>query len=112
MEAHDSPWWQQGNLHDKTLAEWLQGESTNRLATALDILIGIKEDLEAEIHFQDFNELMRYVYEFVGCLDALAEQVPEPAEIPIPRAAFVAAEALGYLSSDSVAAAMEQPAPL
>ncbi|HEY9840868.1 MAG: hypothetical protein ACAI44_07900 [Candidatus Sericytochromatia bacterium] len=100
METHetaDSPWWQQGNLHDKTLADWLVAEVDNRMATSLDMLVALQEDLGAEIHYQQRDELMRYVLEMTGCLDAIAQQQPEPGQIAVSRAALVAAQALGYM---------------
>ena len=92
------PWWQAGNLHDQNLAVWQQAEQNNRLATALDMLITIKEDLGADVHYQSGEELMRYVLETVSCLDTIATQVPEPAEISVPQAMLSAARELGYLS--------------
>lgn len=96
-DSSASPWWQQGNLHDKTLADWLQAESDNRLATALDMLVAMQQDLGAAIHYERGEELMRFVYELTGCLDAIASQQPEPEQIPVSQAALVAARALGYL---------------
>lgn len=91
------PWWQQGNLHDKTLAEWLQAEANNRMATSLDMLVSMQEDLGAEISYQQGDELMRYVFEMTGCLDAIAQQQAEPEQVSVSRAALVAARALGYM---------------
>lgn len=104
METQDtgnSPWWQQGNLHDKTLADWLVAEVNNRMATSLDMLVALQEDLGAQIHYQQGDELMRYVLEMTGCLDAIAQQQPEPQSIPVSQAALVAARALGYMPEDA-----------
>lgn len=93
------PWWQAGNLHDQNLAVWQQAEQDNRLATALDMLITIKEDLGALVEYQSGEELMRYVLETVSCLDTIATQVSEPASISVPQAMLSAARELGYLPS-------------
>lgn len=106
MEAHttaDSPWWKQGNLHDKTLADWLAAEVNNRMATSLDMLVALQEDLGAAIHYSQGDELMRYVLEMTGCLDAIAQQQPEPGSIAVSQAALVAARALGYMPADEAA---------
>lgn len=95
--ASELPWWQQGNLHNKTLADWLQAEANNRMATSLDMLVAMQEDLGAEISYQQGDELMRYVLEMTGCLDAIAQQQPEPEQVSVSRAAMVAARALGYM---------------
>ena len=96
-QAPELPWWRQGDLHAKTLADWLEAEANNRLATSLDMLVAMQQDLGAEIHYHQSDELMRYVYEMTGCLDAIAQQQPEPGQIQVSQAALVAARALGYL---------------
>lgn len=95
--AEVQPWWQQGTLHDKTLADWLQAENQNRMASALDILIALQQDLGARIEYQQGDELMRYVYEMVGCMDAFATGVPDPEFISVANAALTSAQALGYI---------------
>lgn len=95
----EAPWWQQGNLHDKTLADWLIAEANNRMATSLDMLVAMHEDLGANIQYQQGDELMRYVFEMTGCLDAIAQQQADPGHISVSQAALVAARALGYMPS-------------
>lgn len=95
--ASQPPWWQMGNLHHQTLEDWRVAEQENRLSTALDMLVAIQEDLGAAIEFHEYESLMRYVLETVGCLDAIASQVPDPQQIPVSQAMLVAARALGYL---------------
>ncbi len=91
------PWWKTGNLHDQNLAVWQQAEQDNRLATVLDMLITIKEDLGANVDYQTGEELMRYVLETVSCLDTIATQVDQPETISVPQALLSAARELGYL---------------
>ena len=91
------PWWQQGDLHDKTMADWLIAESNNRMATSLDMLVALQEDLGADISYQQSDELMRYIFEMTGCLDAIAQSQAEPDQISVSQAALTAARALGYL---------------
>lgn len=107
MQTETRPWWQEGDLHDKTLDHWLAAASNNRLATALDALMAIKEDLGASISFSNKDELMRYVYEMTGCIDAMAEQLENPEAIPVSRAVYAAAEALGYLPREAVLTELE-----
>lgn len=95
--TQEIPWWQQGNLHDKTLADWLIAEGNNRMATSLDMLVALQEDLGADISYQKGDELMRYVFEMTGCLDAIAQSQHEPEQISVSQAALTAAKALGYL---------------
>lgn len=102
METETHPWWQQGDLHDKTLADWLEASSNNRLATALDALMALKEELQAALSFGTKDELLRYVYEMTGCIDAMAQQVEWPEQIPVSRAVYSAAEALGYLPDEAI----------
>lgn len=100
MESHPSselPWWQQGTLHDKTLADWLQAEANNRMATSLDMLVAMQQDMGADIHYQQGDELMRYVFEMTGCIDAIAQLQPGSENISVSQAALTAAQALGYM---------------
>lgn len=90
-------WWQLGTLHDKTLGDWLVAEMPNRMATALDMLVAIQEDLGAVVTLGSRDDLMRHVLEMTGCLDAIASQQAEPASVSVSRAALAAAQALGYL---------------
>lgn len=103
-DSTDTAWWNRGNLHDKTLGDWLDAQEDNRLATSLDILIAMKEDLGAQVEYKTGDELLYRVAEMVGCMDALASQIPSPGEIAVSEAALTAAQALGYLGSESLAA--------
>lgn len=103
--AEVQPWWHQGNLHDKTLADWRVAEENNRLASSLDMLIAMQQDLGAALEYSNGEELMRYVFEMVGCMDALASSVPQPAEISVANAALTSAQALGYLPGSGEAEA-------
>ncbi|MGV3527066.1 MAG: hypothetical protein ACO1RX_22815 [Candidatus Sericytochromatia bacterium] len=90
-------WWQLGTLHDKTLGDWLVAEIANRMATSLDMLVALQEDLGAVVTLGSRDELMRHVLEMTGCLDAIASQQADPASVSVSRAALTAAQALGYL---------------
>ena len=91
-----SPWWTQGNLHDNHLEAWRVAEQDNRLATALDMLIALKEETETTIAYETGDELMRYVLETVGCLDVMASQVKEPEQISVAQAFLTGVKALKY----------------
>lgn len=94
----ESPWWTQGTLHESHLEAWRVAEQNNRLATALDMLMALKEDSTTQINFETGEELMRYVVETVGCLDAMASQVPDPEHITVAQAFLTGARALDYLT--------------
>ena len=108
-ESTESAWWNNGNLHDKTLGDWLDAQEDNRLATSLDILIAMKEDLGAQLEYSTGDELLYRVAEMVGCMDALASQIPSPGQIAVSEAALTAAHALGYLSREAILADASVP---
>ena len=59
----ESPWWTQGTLHQSDLEAWRIAEQNNRLATALDMLMALKEEASTRIVYESGEELMRYVIE-------------------------------------------------
>lgn len=95
----ESPWWTQGTLHDSHLEAWRVAEQNNRLATALDMLVALKEDGATQIIYETGEELMRYVVETVGCLDAMASQAQDLEQITVAQAFLTAAKALDYLNA-------------
>ncbi len=95
----ESPWWTQGTLHETHLDAWRVAEQNNRLATALDMLMALKEDGSTQIVYETGEELMRYVIETVGCLDAMAAQVNDPEAITVAQAFLTGAKALDYFST-------------
>lgn len=97
----ESPWWTQGNLHQLDLEAWRVAEQNNRLATALDMLMALKEDAETHIVYETGEELMRYVIETVGCLDAMASQLQNPVSVTVAQAFLTGVKALGYMDSEA-----------
>lgn len=97
----ETPWWTQGNLHQLDLEAWRVAKQNNRLATALDMLMALKEDADTHITYETGEELMRYVVETVGCLDAMASQLQDPASVSVSQAFLTAVKALGYLETGS-----------
>jgi hypothetical protein len=94
----ESSWWTQGTLHEGHLEDWRVAEQNNRLATALDMLMALKEETSTQIAYETGEELMRYVIETVGCLDAMASQVQDPEGITVAQAFLTGAKALDYFA--------------
>ena len=105
----ESPWWTQGTLHQSDLEAWRIAEQNNRLATALDMLMALKEEASTRIVYESGEELMRYVIETVGCLDAMASQLPAPETVSVAQAFLTGVKALDYLEEEILDEASNQP---
>lgn len=103
-EAH-SRWWEGGNLHDKTIGEWLEASDQNRLATAVDILFALKQELGAQIEYQNGQELMQHVLAFVACITGATAEHPDTYSLKLADVALASAQALGYLQSEAAPSA-------
>jgi len=98
-EAH-SRWWEGGNLHDKTIEEWLAASEQNRLATAVDVLFALKDELGAQIEYQNGEELMRHVLAFAACITGATAEHPDTYQLKLADVALASAKALGYLQEE------------
>jgi hypothetical protein len=99
-EAH-SRWWEGGNLHDKTIEEWLAASEQNRLATAVDVLFALKDELGAQIDYQNGEELMRHVLAFTACITGATAEHPDTYPLKLADVALASAKALGYLANET-----------
>lgn len=92
-----SRWWEGGNLHDKTIAEWLAANDQNRMATTLDILFALREDLGAQVDLSNAEALMAAVLQLMFCITGATQDYPETYTLKVADVALVSAQALGYL---------------
>lgn len=99
-QASEQPWWREGTLHDKTMQDWFEATPANQMATCLDMIMAMKEDMDTHIVYATGEELMRYVVELMSCMTAAAIEHPEQAQIKVAELALTSAEALGYLHQD------------
>jgi hypothetical protein len=99
--AH-SRWWEGGNLHDKTIEEWLAASEQNRLATTVDVVFSLKEDLGAEIVYTNGEELMSCVLQLAACITGATAEFPDTHHLKVADVALASAKALGYLQSEGL----------
>jgi hypothetical protein len=104
MSTHSpSPrWWEGGTLHDKTLGEWLNASEQNRMATTVDILFALREDLGAALDLSSGEALMARVLELMACISGTGLESLETHQLKIADLALLSARALGYLGAESV----------
>lgn len=64
-------WYQGGNLHDGTLADWRTATASNRLATAADFATGALGDARIRA-MGSASELRPYAAALMTCIDGVA----------------------------------------
>ncbi|PIQ29099.1 hypothetical protein COW36_18100 [bacterium (Candidatus Blackallbacteria) CG17_big_fil_post_rev_8_21_14_2_50_48_46] len=103
IENNHSRWWEGGTLHDKTIHDWLNASEQNRLATTVDIVFALKEDLGAPIEFSSGEDLMAYVMQLMACITGATQEYPDTHMLKIADVALASAQSLGFLpvSEDS-----------
>lgn len=100
-------WWEGGNLHDKTIAEWLTANDQNRMATTVDMLFALRDDLGAQVDLSCGESLMAAVLQLMSCITGATQNQPDTYALKVADVALVSAQALGYLPPTAHASAAD-----
>jgi len=70
--AQEREWYEGGNLHKATLAQWAAGSTSNRLATAADFAVAMSENKKQP--FSSLKQAMSASLSLADCLDEVAQE--------------------------------------